>query len=567
MPSTSLANFKLANEDAPLLAMEFAIDMTNGALDSLTTITWETTTRQLLPSHSALREPNGLLADHLPTGGHEECTTGAENGNCSSDTVYDQSSSASNNGDNEIRYENSFPLKRSKIALEIEPGVFVSASCHKHLSMRRPCERSKQLLEIGEQAFLEVQDVDVDSHAMIRDIDISIASGSSSGTRDWDKECDDDVLRRHYNTRYNVVLDSTLPHLAPHIVISPAVESYDDFYIPWANRVDAQWTDLLTIPQYDVSPTRLPPINDAYQTKLYPQEARPVNSMVSFALGPKPVFSPSKFNKYIGATSNERFIMRYVVEALQRYLCKAVAFSACALAPLFRNRYNSAEFLSSIEKSFQWTDPAEPILLSSKYVAGTTIVESQYPCTIPHIVINAPPPQDPWIVYNNATNDPQDGGFGQYLTVPFRLVRYENISERQALVQWPLESDESSDFTNIDLSDNVPDSGNSSPSGTPGPDTPKCQDARGRSTFFFYRDPDDDSDDEDDEMAPDTRFVRGQFGKGLLTSISEDEFTSDFAQTRSTRFIEDYTDDEDEDGPPAFDSWYQTIAMRNQITV
>jgi hypothetical protein len=49
---------------------------------------------------------------------------------------------------------------------------------------------------------------------------------------------------------------------------------------------------------------------------------------------------------------------------------------------------------------------------------GTLILDSPTPSTTPHIVINAPPPQPPWIAWANRAPGPQDARGGYSLCVP-----------------------------------------------------------------------------------------------------------------------------------------------------
>jgi hypothetical protein len=50
-----------------------------------------------------------------------------------------------------------------------------------------------------------------------------------------------------YTYRYNLVLDSIAPHLAPHIVITPPEKNIQDYYIPWLNATDPQWPSHLMV--------------------------------------------------------------------------------------------------------------------------------------------------------------------------------------------------------------------------------------------------------------------------------------------------------------------------------
>ena len=44
------------------------------------------------------------------------------------------------------------------------------------------------------------------------------------------------------------MLDSTYPHLAPHIVVTHPENTWEDYFIPWQNRVDPQCHCHLTVP-------------------------------------------------------------------------------------------------------------------------------------------------------------------------------------------------------------------------------------------------------------------------------------------------------------------------------
>ena len=48
------------------------------------------------------------------------------------------------------------------------------------------------------------------------------------------------------------------------------------------------------------------------------------------------------------------------------------------------------------------------------------------PFTVPHIVVSEPPPQNPWIAYDNRPSDPQDSQWGARLTVPANHVTVVN---------------------------------------------------------------------------------------------------------------------------------------------
>ena len=139
-------------------------------------------------------------------------------------------------------------------------------------------------------------------------------------------------------------------------------------------------------------------------------------------------------------------------------------------------------------------------------------------------MINAPPPQDFWVTWGNATNSPQDGGFGRYLVVPSRFGLLDYIN----LPQSPCEESDSNCENEVDLSES------SSPSGTPFPETPICD----QSDFFYIQRPEEMMDDSNENHLDSECLEPPKF------------------------FL--YDDDDEEDGLPPFDDWYQNIAARTQ---
>ena len=79
-------------------------------------------------------------------------------------------------------------------------------------------------------------------------------------------------------------------------------------------------------------------------------------------------------------------------------------------------------------------------------------------------MISAPPPQDLWISFNNATNDPQDQGNGRFLIVPSPSVNVINAVE-----DW---EDWEDDYSVVSLPDLIADPWETSRPGTPLPGTP-----------------------------------------------------------------------------------------------
>jgi hypothetical protein len=151
-------------------------------------------------------------------------------------------------------------------------------------------------------------------------------------------------------------------------------------------------------------------------------------------------------------------------------------------------------------------------------LGGAIIVESPSPFTVPHIIINTAPPQNPWIPWYNIVTDPQDG---RSLTVPSPRVNYINLGldEEGEFPQsrWSMPStaslrlslatdiEEEDDYMgeDVDYEDDNASEGDRSESsppsrpGSPGPETP-TDDSVSLYGFFHVR-PLSFAIDEDDE--------------------------------------------------------------------
>ncbi|KAF9439859.1 hypothetical protein P691DRAFT_232308 [Macrolepiota fuliginosa MF-IS2] len=99
---------------------------------------------------------------------------------------------------------------------------------------------------------------------------------------------------------------------------------------------------------------------------------------------------------------------------------------ACATA--FCRRYEVPELLASIRRPFVWDVPTELLLLSIKHMLGCTVLESSCSFTTSHIIINSPPPRNPWILWHTTVNDPQDG---RYVVVPSLRINFANMGEEE----------------------------------------------------------------------------------------------------------------------------------------
>ncbi|KAF9448249.1 hypothetical protein P691DRAFT_58848 [Macrolepiota fuliginosa MF-IS2] len=406
------------------------------------------------------------------------------------------------------------------------------------------------------------------------------------------EERDKDILREYFRDPNNIVLHSDCPHVAPHIVITPAEDTPNDFYTPWNNRTLPQWSGFLMVPPYDLATGRLLPPNChsvsqesdlSNRPTLVDEAARYQDTTIISPHFPKQVFCHSRFSSFVERTANERLILYHVVTALQKHQCKAAAYAASARATAFCRRYETPELLASIEQPFIWNDPAEPLLLSLKHMLGCTVLESSCPFTAPHIIINSPPPQNPWIPWHNAVNDPQDG---RYLVVPSSRVNFVNMGEEEpefttssaASSKFFFASDEEEDDDiredadyeedEDDLDVDHPESPPASRPASPGPETP-TDDSMSLRGFFSMRRPSFviDEDDEDDRalaLAIAKTAVEEYYHSASLLRVSlpviEEEDSLD-AEGFSPAPSIHLPLDENGDLPP-LDNWYLGASAR-----
>ncbi|KAF6762231.1 hypothetical protein DFP72DRAFT_1061500 [Ephemerocybe angulata] len=348
-------------------------------------------------------------------------------------------------------------------------------------------------------------------------------------------ERDNDALRGYFSVKTNIVLTSICPEVVPHIVITPAQPSPEDYFVPWLNRVDyhLQHPGLLLVPAFDAS--RLSRMPGCDEESYWPVARSQGKSMDG--IPPRVVFSKSRFNRLIEVTASERLTMYHVVTALQRHRLKALAIEVSECAKILSDRYDP-EYLESLEKPFQWTDPAEPLLETAGYQGVQLLFDSMTPFSVPHILLCTPPAQDPWIPYSTATNDPQDCGFGRYLVVPSQQVSFINMA-----------GDYDDDY---DICETPSDS---EPS-TPEPMTPPDLEI----DSYFWRDPDAYANDNDDEAEND------QYDDPEYVAYDRkiDEIETQDIPSRPGKPIF-YFDDEDEDDLPPLDDWYISVARRNGV--
>jgi len=303
--------------------------------------------------------------------------------------------------------------------------------------------------------------------------------------------------------------------------VTPAKETWNDQFIPWQNRVEFQWPGSLVVPPLPMF-SDCCPSSECHSSPAISATAATHTASIS-SIKAQPTRDASNSKKHVPVPSKR---CKLTVRTSHQRRCKAAFYDACKVAITFRKRYDaSPDLFSTIEKPFMWSDPAEPVLLESSRLLGTTIIDSHCPFRVPHIIINAPPPPHPWISLNNATSDPQDHGYGQFLTVPSLSVSVINAPAEG----W--EDDISSDSSSLimDLSESI-----SRPS-TPLPETPIDDNLE-----FFFSQPGEDIGDD--------------MTNGFFQLIPVPSMICAEGPPRPPRPI--FTIEEDEDDLPPFDDWY-----------
>ncbi|KAK1228441.1 hypothetical protein PQX77_008504 [Marasmius sp. AFHP31] len=255
-----------------------------------------------------------------------------------------------------------------------------------------------------------------------------VASLEDSTYSEWDEENGNDVLQFLYSLKQCILIESMDPKNAPHIVITPCEDTWDDQNVAWLNRVDVQSPSHLHVPPTDVS-----------EYVVHPDHDHRILYDTSKAARPSSVFNRNKFEDSINRSSVERLIMFEVILVVRRQLFKTVVLEASQVALSLRRHYDTHDAFEKLEKRFYWTDPAEPLLSYYRRCHGTVFVDSPAPFLVPHIVISAPPPENPWYKWSNQINSPQDCGFGQLLVVPACGIEFINELE-DACGDWTSEA-------------------------------------------------------------------------------------------------------------------------------
>jgi hypothetical protein len=110
---------------------------------------------------------------------------------------------------------------------------------------------------------------------------------------------DQKFLREHYRNRWNLVLDSICPDLAPHIVVTQAEETWNSQLTAWENRVEPQWMGNLLVPMLNTiwlpPPTEPSPDSTILQGRSLPPAEYTSNTTA--------IFNASKFNKLVRVSS------------------------------------------------------------------------------------------------------------------------------------------------------------------------------------------------------------------------------------------------------------------------
>lgn len=346
-----------------------------------------------------------------------------------------------------------------------------------------------------------------------------------------------DVLLQYQLDRRSLIIDSANPALAPHIVITPpdSEDAWDLYWASWQNRIGIQDTSFLGVPLVDEWPSSLaslPPLLGVEPESTIPTpQSLPAAVVVSdhdilFPSAPRRVCNLSRLRQQ----EREFVYLGNIITALHRHCYKVSVQAAASVALSFHVRWRDPAFRLRFERPFHWTDAAEPLLSFFSQTLGATIIDTVTPCTTPHIVIEEPAPEQCWALYHNSVPNPQDVGFGQYLTVPSSFVNYVNAE--------PDPYEEAPD-AGMDVDDS------SSAQESEGPPTP-------------------------DSVGPnDVDLVMSSEHEVVMPEVeSEDACHADVvADTMPYPYSGTGADgysmgDDDDEGLPPFDDWYQSIASR-----
>ncbi|KAF9569258.1 hypothetical protein CPC08DRAFT_176775 [Agrocybe pediades] len=344
----------------------------------------------------------------------------------------------------------------------------------------------------------------------------------------------EDLLRMHHRIPHTIVLDSHQPELAPHIVITPpddtVIETWHAVNSNRPNPLDS--SNLMPLPFYGLG-LYPPPATLLHPSANTSDEPQSYNRITGVPL----VFSHRVFRLSIIMSTEERLspFTRNLAFSLYRHLFKSIAIIASERAENFRSRYDSPSFCETIERPFEWTDPAEAVIsmYNRNFSNGRIILHSVEPFTIPHIIIHEAPPNDPWVIFANGTNV-QDCSFGNSLVAPssrFRPLRYANLPG-YAIDQYYVDSCREDD-------DYFDDDASSTDSVCPSTPTGPSMEL----DVFEAQSPAIANAADDDETAFDTSNVLWDVDRNRVKHLF-------------------FIDEDEDDGPPEWDDWFEAAASR-----
>ncbi|EGO02037.1 hypothetical protein SERLA73DRAFT_159113 [Serpula lacrymans var. lacrymans S7.3] len=440
---------------------------------------------------------------------------------------------------------------RSELQVKVvEPDHDSCQLQHSHLHSF-PCTSSatEQLSQIDPNDMISTQTA---SHLILPSVAGDLPYACCTGlVCDYDKE--NETLLTLRRERRNIVLDASCPHSAPHIVISPPELSWDDYFIPLQNRLEPQWPDYLAVPPilYGLSTPSPPPSGDCPDNVAFTSFSEPT---VEYSEGlhqksPLAVFSYSRFSHLVRSASTERLIFRHVADAIHRHHYRALAYVASQKAPAFRARYDTPFFVQSLEKPFEWSDPAQPLISSCRHFLGVTLLESDRPCTVPHIMISEPAPQNPWVAWQNAIN-PQDD---TYLSIFPRCITFVGTDE---LPIHDNDGEARAAELAIDEMDQLESDIPSRPD-SPVPESPPDDDEVG----YFHVAADADTC----EMDPARCYIDPFSQWNQKPTCYDHSNSAPYSQPSCDIRITEFDEDEDDSLPP-FDDWYTSVLERAKGT-
>lgn len=169
-------------------------------------------------------------------------------------------------------------------------------------------------------------------------------------------------------------------------------------------------------------------------------------------------------------------------------------------------------------------------------------------------MISESPPHDPWTVWANSINSPQDSQWGECLTIPANFVPVVNWLQNGSWSPEGSDSGYSNEEEHIELADCLALQGTLSRSETPPPVTPTTI---GSCHVKLYR---------DEATHEEGKEFESSFGARDSSLADTEDASLDFACAETSRAdYEVYNElEDDEDDLPPFDEWYTSILQRTQ---